>query len=48
MPVIMLTSKNQTSDIRAMLEIGAVDYVLKPFTKDIIQERIDVALELSA
>ena len=39
-PVIMLTSKNDLTDISAMLEKGAKEYILKPFTPDIILEKI--------
>ncbi len=39
-PVIMLTSKNDMSDIASMLDKGASEYVLKPFTRDIILEKI--------
>lgn len=39
-PVIMLTSKNDMTDIAGMLDKGASEYVLKPFTRDIILEKI--------
>ncbi len=39
-PVIMMTSKNQLSDIQEMLASGAKEYVMKPFTKDIILDKI--------
>lgn len=39
-PVIMLTSKNDMTDIASMLDKGASEYVLKPFTRDIILEKI--------
>lgn len=38
-PVIMLTSKNDISDIAMMLDKGVSEYVIKPFTKDIIIEK---------
>lgn len=43
-PVIMLTSKNEISDIQGMLEIGASEYVMKPFTPDILLEKIEGVL----
>ena len=41
-PIIMLTSKNQTSDIAAVLAAGASEYIMKPFTKDIILEKVSM------
>lgn len=40
-PVIMLTSKNNLSDISEMLEKGAQEYVMKPFTPDILFSKIE-------
>lgn len=39
-PVFMLTSKNEPTDILRMVEAGVCDYLMKPFTKDIIKEKI--------
>lgn len=39
-PVIMLTSKNEPSDIVQMIEAGVADYIFKPFTRDLIAEKI--------
>jgi DNA-binding response OmpR family regulator len=35
-PVLMLTSKNEPSDIVRMIEAGVADYILKPFTEELI------------
>lgn len=43
-PVLMLTSKNSTDDIKTMLDKGVAEYVLKPFTRDIILEKINSIL----
>ncbi len=43
-PVIMLTSKNEAGDIAQMLTKGASEYVLKPFTKDILLEKISFVI----
>ena len=43
-PIIMLTSKNNTADIVRVLELGANEYVMKPFTVDIILEKIKTVL----
>ena len=39
-PIIMLTSKNETSDIAQVFSKGASEYIMKPFTKDIILQKI--------
>ena len=39
-PVIMLSSKNDLKYISQMLEKGAKEYILKPFTPEIILEKI--------
>lgn len=39
-PVILLTSKNSITNITSMLEKGAADYVMKPFTKELLLEKI--------
>jgi len=44
-PVVMLTSKNDPLDIMKMIEAGVVDYLLKPFTADIIEMKVKSILE---
>lgn len=39
-PIIMVTSKNDLEDVGKALEEGANEYVMKPFTKEILQEKI--------
>ncbi len=39
-PVIMVTSKNDMNDITKMIEAGASEYIMKPFTKDILFDKI--------
>lgn len=41
--VVMMTSRNKPEEIRAMLEAGAVEYVMKPFTDDIILQKLEDA-----
>lgn len=40
-PVSMMTSKSKMSDIVQMMEWGAKEYIMKPFTKDILIEKIE-------
>ncbi len=43
-PVIMLTAKGEETDIITGLEIGADDYVLKPFSPKVLVARIKAVL----
>lgn len=39
-PVMMLSSKNNPLEIMQMLEAGVAEYMMKPFTADIVLEKI--------
>lgn len=41
MPVMVLTAKGQEADRRRMMELGANDFVTKPFSNKDLLERID-------
>ena len=45
-PIIMLTAKTNTDDIVTGLEIGADDYVVKPFNFEELAARINSALRI--
>ncbi len=47
-PVIMLTAKSQESDIVAGLELGADDYITKPFNSTVLVARVRRALRRKA
>ena len=47
-PVIMLTAKGEETDIVAGLELGADDYVTKPFKPRILIARVKAALRAKA
>ncbi len=40
-PVIMLTSRDNIEDISASLELGAMDYIVKPFDEDNLIIRLE-------
>ncbi|MGB0523146.1 MAG: ATP-binding protein [Flammeovirgaceae bacterium] len=46
LPIVMLTAKNQVSDLISGFEAGANDYLTKPFTKGELLSRIHLHLEL--
>lgn len=43
-PIVMMTTKNAVEDIKFMLENGASEYMMKPFTKDILFEKVQTVL----
>ncbi|MEO0770807.1 MAG: response regulator, partial [Cyanobacteria bacterium J06649_4] len=47
LPVVMLTAKNQISDLMIGFHFGANDYMTKPFSKDELLTRIQSHLRLS-
>lgn len=44
-PVIMLTGTNRVSDVSCCLELGAVDYIVKPFDADNFLIRLNKAIQ---
>ncbi len=46
--VVMLTARSGTSETLTALELGAADYVAKPFSVPVLMERIDQLLERSS
>ena len=46
LPVIMVTAKNQVADVVQGLDLGANDYLAKPFTKDEFLARVKTHLNL--
>ena len=43
-PIVMLTAKSSEADIVAGLEMGAEDYVVKPFSPRVLLARIQTVL----
>ena len=42
MKLIMVTTEVETSQVAKALEAGANEYVMKPFTRDILKEKIEM------
>ena len=47
MPIVMLTAKNQVSDLVTAFQFGANDYLTKPFSKDELLSRIKSHIQLA-
>lgn len=47
-PIIILTSRSANEDVVQALDLGANDYVIKPFNMSILQARINASLRTSA
>ena len=41
-PVVMMTTENKPEKIEEALGKGAVDYIMKPFTADILENKIEM------
>jgi two-component system, chemotaxis family, chemotaxis protein CheY len=48
MPIIMVTTKNDPEGIQDTLDKGATEYIMKPFTPDILVEKIQSVLSGAA
>lgn len=43
-PIVFLSAKGQESEVRTGLELGAVEYILKPFAPDFLTDMVDKIL----
>lgn len=48
LPVVMMTTKNALSDIEEAMARGASDYLMKPFTKEILIARVELIIPRNA
>jgi two-component system chemotaxis response regulator CheY len=48
LPVLMLTARSVRDDILAAMDAGVDSYVVKPFTPQVLRERIDAVLAARA
>jgi CheY-like chemotaxis protein len=46
-PVIVLTGRKGATDVMTALKLGAVDYICKPFDRDVFKSKINSVLGLS-
>ncbi|HJW83590.1 MAG TPA: response regulator [Anaerolineae bacterium] len=44
-PVIFLSAKGQESEIQQGMDVGAVEYILKPFAPDYLTDRVNEVLK---
>ncbi len=42
MKIVMVTTEIETSQVCKALEAGANEYVMKPFTKDVLKEKLEL------
>lgn len=47
-PIVMMTTENKPDKIREALQYGASEYIMKPFTKDILLSKIKAVLDFAA
>lgn len=40
-PVIMLTQEDEASKVMESIRLGAVDYIVKPFTEEVILQKLE-------
>jgi len=45
-PIVMMTTENSPEKIKSALECGASDYIMKPFTADILQSKIEMVIDM--
>ena len=47
-PVLMITSRSVRDDILTAMEAGVNNYIVKPFTPQILKEKIDALMSVAA
>lgn len=44
-PIVMMTTENKPEKIQEALKHGAMDYIMKPFTADILENKIEMVCD---
>jgi two-component system chemotaxis response regulator CheY len=44
-PIVMMTTENKPEKIQEALKNGAIDYIMKPFTADILENKIEMVCD---
>ncbi|MAZ48227.1 MAG: response regulator [Halobacteriovoraceae bacterium] len=47
-PIMMMTTENKPEKIMKALEFGAVEYIMKPFSKDVLESKISTLKSMAA
>ncbi|OIQ19639.1 MAG: hypothetical protein BM556_03905 [Bacteriovorax sp. MedPE-SWde] len=45
-PIVMMTTENKPEYIKKALQLGAVEYIMKPFTSDILEDKLELVFDL--
>ena len=41
LPILMVTTRSEAEDVKEALQAGASSYIVKPFTPEVLKEKID-------
>ncbi len=44
-PIVMMTTENKPEHITKALQLGAVEYIMKPFTSDILFDKLELVFD---
>lgn len=47
-PIVMMTAENKPENIKRALQFGASEYIMKPFTQDILLSKIERVFDSAA
>lgn len=47
-PIMMMTTENKPEKIMKALELGAIEYIMKPFSKEILESKIQTLKQAAA
>ena len=45
-PILMMTTENKPDHIKKALSLGAVEYIMKPFTRDLLFDKLELVFDL--